>query len=205
MHIEFLLEELSAEKALLELVPRILGNEVSFTTHTFQGKSDLLASLQNRLTGYSYWLPNDWRIVVLVDEDRQDCHAIKHQMEQASQQAGLVSKSQSLGPNFQVLNRIAMEELEAWFLGDPEALRSAFPKVSRSLASNTKYWNPDQVVGGTWENLESILQRAGYYKGGLLKTEAASKIASQMVPERNRSQSFRIFLDGLRMAAGVNM
>jgi len=31
--------------------------------------------------------------------------------------------------NFQVLNRLAVEELESWFLGDVEALHAAYPHV----------------------------------------------------------------------------
>jgi hypothetical protein len=31
------------------------------------------------------------------------------------------------------LNRIAVEELEAWFFGDIEALRAVYPKLSATL------------------------------------------------------------------------
>ena len=49
MHIEFLLEEESCAEAVRLLVPRILGDQVTFNTHTFQGKMDLLNALPNRL------------------------------------------------------------------------------------------------------------------------------------------------------------
>lgn len=52
IHIEFLVEELSAKKALLEIVPKIIGQEVTFTIHVFQGKQDLLKKLEPRLRGY---------------------------------------------------------------------------------------------------------------------------------------------------------
>jgi len=75
MHIVFLVEELSAEAALLNLVPRILGASASFEIHPYQCKEDLLSRLPQVMRGYAKWLPDDWRIVVLVDEDRSDCEA----------------------------------------------------------------------------------------------------------------------------------
>jgi hypothetical protein len=72
-------------------------------------------------------MPSDYRIVVIVDEDRQDCLDIKGRLEEAAQQAGLVTRSTGEQPGgFQVLNRIAIEELEAWFFGDPEAIKAAY-------------------------------------------------------------------------------
>ena len=73
MHLEFFVEEESAERLLQGLLPKVLGRSDSFFAHVFQGKPDLLDKLPARLKGYQTWLPPDWRIVVLVDEDRQDC------------------------------------------------------------------------------------------------------------------------------------
>lgn len=87
MHFEFLVEELSTEAALSNLVPNILEAEHPFAIHPFQGKPDLLANLPARLQAYRTWLPKDWRIVVLIDEDREDCKALKGQLEKAAKQA----------------------------------------------------------------------------------------------------------------------
>jgi hypothetical protein len=195
-HIEFLVEEPSAEAALNEIVPKILGGNLTFRIHVHGGKLQLLASLESRLRGYSRWLPADWRIVVLIDEDRADCQALKAQLEAAARAVGLPTKSRSPG-SFAVLNRIVVEELEAWFFGDVEALCAAFPRVPKSLADKSGFRDPDLVVGGTWEALERVLQRAGYYAGGLPKIEAARTISKFMDPGRNRSRSFRAFANGL--------
>lgn len=96
-----------------------------------------------------------------------------------------------------VLNRIAIEELEAWFFGDVEALRAAYPKVPATLGSQARYRDPDAIVGGTWEALERVLQGKGYHRGGLQKIKAAKEIAAHMDPARNRSRSFRVFMEGL--------
>lgn len=197
MHIEFLVEEPSAEVALNNLVPLIVGREVTFKVHSYQGKSDLLAKLPGRLQGYRGWLPEDWRIVVLLDADRADCRVLKGQLEGTAAQAGLVTRTVAGSPRFQVLNRLAIEELEAWFLGDVEALRAAYPGVDRNLAAKEKFRDPDAIAGGTWEALEKVLQTAGYFKGGLGKVTAAREISRFMEPERNRSRSFQVFRQGL--------
>lgn len=199
MHIEFLVEEESAEATLHILMPKLFGNVVSFTIHVFQGKHDLLEKLPQRLTGYSHWLPNDWRIVVLVDEDRQDCQELKTKLEETARAAGLMTWSMvRVGERFQILNRLAIEELEAWFFGDPDALVAAYPRVPANLGRQAKYRNPDEIAGGTWEALERVLQRAGYYPGGLPKVDTARQIAMHMLPDRNKSRSFQKFRDALR-------
>lgn len=194
MHVVFLLEELSAEALLQELLPRLLPAETSFEQVVFQGKKDLLAQLAARLKAYKRWIPADWRIVVLLDEDREDCQRLKSQMEAAARAAGFATKSQRRARgHFVVLNRIVVEELEAWFFGDVPALVAAYPGVSPHLASRAAYRDPDAIQGGTWEALERELQRAGYHPGGLPKIETARTIAPHMEPTRNASPSFQCF------------
>jgi len=183
------------EEALKNLLPRLLPADTTYRLLNFQGKHNLLKQLPARLRGYS-WITEDYRIVVLIDEDRQNCLALKQQMEDAAQQAGLSTKTRAGGTRFQVLNRIVIEELEAWFLGDMEALRRAYPRLPEGLPR--KFNNPDAVSGGTWEALERTLQRQGYFKGGYLKVEAARAISAHMDPARNRSKSFQVFHAGLR-------
>ena len=168
MHLEVLVEELSAEVALRNILPRIVSAEVTFEIRTFEGKHNLLARLPDRLRGYARWIDAaDTRVVVLIDEDREDCQALKQQLEDAAAAAGLATKTVAApGGPFFVLNRIAIEELEAWFFGDGEALTSAYPGVPGTLAARAPFRDPDAVVGGTWERLEKVLQRAGYHRAG---------------------------------------
>ena len=130
MHVECLVEEPSAEAALRNLVPKMVGLDVTFDVLPFQGKADLLRKLPARLKGYSKWLPDDWLIVVLLDVDDDNCEKLKQRLETVAQSAGLLTKSMA-GPvsHFHVLNRLAVEELEAWFFGDVEALCSAYPRL----------------------------------------------------------------------------
>lgn len=194
MHLEVYVEEPSAKEALVQLLPRLLGAEHSFTVHPFRGKQQLLNEIPKRLRGYSRWIPPDWQVVVLVDEDRGDCHGLKQRLVTAAHDAGLGGR---------VLCRVAVEELEAWFLGDVEAIRAAYPKVPSTLAKRAGLRAPDAVWGGTWEALDRVLRRAGYPQG-LVKTVAAREIATHMDPDRNRSHSFCVFRDGIRrLAAGI--
>lgn len=203
MHIEFLVEESSAEAALFNIVARILSQDISFRIHPHQGKQDLLGKLLPRLRGYKSWLPEDWRIVVLVDADDEDCRILKNRLENIANNARLVTKSQrSIGSNIQILNRLAIEELEAWFFGDVEAIRAAYPRVPLNLGNKAKYRDPDAITGGTWEALERELKRVGYYTGGLSKISAAREISLRMIPERNQSHSFQLFRQGLLEITG---
>lgn len=198
MHIEFLVEEPSAQAALQNLVPKICGENISFDIHAYRSKSDLLNKLPKRLKGYRNFLPPDWRIVVLLDEDREDCVSLKENLDKAAKDAGLVAKGMAKNdPRFQVLNRIAIEELEAWFFGDVEAIHQAYRGVPLTLGTKSAYRDPDAIKGGTWEAMERELQRAGYFKSGLAKIKAARAISANMVPSRNRSRSFQAFQNGL--------
>jgi hypothetical protein len=198
MHIEFLVEESSAKAALDEILPRLLGTRATFDVHPHQGKLDLLDSLPGKLKAYAKWLPADWRVVVLLDLDREDCKKLKGKLERLARDAKLSTKTSSRGkPGFQVLNRIAIEELEAWFFGDVPALRAAYPRFPPKLGARSGFRDPDQIKGGTWERLEQVLQRAGYFKSGYPKVAAAREIAKHMEPSRNRSRSFQVFRDGL--------
>jgi len=197
MHIEFLVEEPSAEAALNNLAPVILGPEITFQVHPYNGKQDLLTKLPRRLAGYRAWLPEGWRIVILLDTDEADCLQLKARMEAIAHAAGLTTRSAASGAQFQVLNRLAVQELEAWFFGDTAALCAAYPRLKPHLGERSKYSNPDAIAGGTWEALERELQRVGYAPGGLAKVATARVISAHMQPERNRSHSFQIFQQGL--------
>ena len=206
VRIEFFLEEPSAKTALNAILPKILSPDVICNFYVFEGKQDLLKELPGRLKGYSNWLPDDWRIIVLVDEDREDCRELKVKLERIAHDAGFVTKSNSTpGGDFQVVNRLAVEELEAWFFGDVEALHTAYPRVSKDLHNQAKYRNPDAITGGTYEALERLLIRENYYRRQIHKPTVAQNIAPHMEPDRNRSKSFQVFVEGLKACVGEEL
>jgi hypothetical protein len=204
MRVEILVEEQSAEEALGNIVPMVLGAEADYQIHRYNGKAAMLKRLPNRLRGYSSWIQtNPMRLLVLMDRDDDDCKQLKDRLEQMANQANLATKTNPQQGGFHLVNRVIIEELEAWFFGDLIALRSAYPKVGPYLTAKAQYRDPDNIQGGTWEALERVLQNAGYYPSGLPKIEVARKISAHMVPARNTSQSFACFIDGLHAAAGI--
>jgi hypothetical protein len=198
MHIEFLVEEPSAEAALRNLLPKLLSENISYIIHVFQGKRDLLKNLPKRLRGYRSWLPEDWYIVVLIDKDREECVELKQRLESIAHNDGFITRSNvSHYGKINIINRIAIEELEAWFLGDVSAIHQAYPRITRNLDKKTTFRNPD-ALHNTSEALGRVLKRAGYYRGGLPKIEVARRISLHMEPSRNISKSFQVFRDALQ-------
>lgn len=187
------------EHALRALVPKIRPDlSERFQVHAFDGVDDMLQKLPDRLRGYAGWLPADWRIVVVRDEDRKQCVALKTEIEDIARRAGLVPKPKSRRVPFHVLTRIAIEELEAWLLGDVPALAATYARVPASLGGQKPFRDVDAIRGGTWEALERVLQKAGHFLGGLPKVQVAREVAAAMDPDRNTSRSFQVFRDGLR-------
>lgn len=198
MHLEIMVEEPSAEEALSLLIPKIIGTKATFAIHSFGDKQTLLREIGSRLKAYAQWLPTDWRIVVLVDCDDDDCQKLKARLEAIAKDAKLTSKTVATRKDrVRVINRIAVEELEAWFFGDIQALRTAYPKVSPGLIKKAAFRDSDAIKGGTWEALERELQKEGYFATGLRKKELARMIAANMDPSRNCSHSFCAFRDAI--------
>lgn len=190
-HLEVLVEEPSMEAALERLLPKMTS--AAFTIHPHQGKADLLAKLEGKLRGYASWLPATYRVLVVVDRDDQACEELKASLRTCFERARVVegdAARRASGDAWHVVGRIAIEELEAWYFGDWQAVRAAYPKVPAGIPREERYRDPDAIRGGTWEALERILQDAGYFKEGLRKIEAARAIAEHMEPKRNASGSF---------------
>lgn len=188
-------EEPSAKAALELLLPRILGHD-AFHIVAFRDKGELLREIGKRLKGLS-GVSSDLRIAVLVDRDDDNCLELKAHLEARCAEAGLTSRSRARGDTWRVVNRIACEELEAWFLGDVAALRAAYPRVPATLGEKSQFRDPDAVVGGTWEALARVLQAAGHFPNGLRKIEAARAVAAHMNPSTNRSRSFQVFREAI--------
>ena len=112
--------------------------------------------------------------MVVVDRDRDDCQELKQSLEEAASRSGPRTRTQAGDSSWQVVNRIAIEELEAWYFGDWEAVCIADPRASKNIPKKAGYRDPDAIQGGTWEAFERILKRGGYFKTGLRKTDKAA-------------------------------
>jgi len=83
------------EAFLRALLPRLLPQDLSFEIHVFQGKADLLGKLEARLRAYARMLPADWRLLVVVDRDHDDCRALKQRLEEVAGRAGLLTRTRA--------------------------------------------------------------------------------------------------------------
>lgn len=214
MRFEILVEGQSELTALSILMKDIVGNYNEphlWRIHKHQGIGEipanpeslpnirdrtLLHNLPARLRAYGNEEDENLIVVVLVDlDDRQSCIDFKNQ---------LVALLNYCEKKPKVLFRIAIEELEAWYLGDTEALRQAYPDAQHEKLA--KYVQDSQ--NGTWEMLAEIIHPGGlsalHAKGKrspLVREEKvkwAKMIASFMNVEQNLSPSFCCFRDGLR-------
>ncbi len=195
--LEILVEEPSMEAVLREIMPRILNGRAQCKPINMRSKGNLLKKLPERLRAYRKRIENgeNLKIIVLVDQDNDDCEQLKQRLENIAREAGLVTKASANAHNdFQVVTRIVIEELEAWFMGDVEALKAAFTSLRRANFPGN-FNNPDN--GGTWERLHRFLKRHNIYRKSYPKIEAARRIAKHMDPESNRSRSFQSFMQGV--------
>jgi hypothetical protein len=132
-------------------------------------------------------------VVVVLDSDRRDCKAFLAEL-------NAVQQTCQQPPN--TLFRLAIEEMEAWFLGDRQALLAAYPRAKKDVLGR---YEQDSVCG-TWELLadavhaggSAAIRKAGWPLPGQIKHEWAERIGPLMDLDRNVSPSFRKLRDGLR-------
>ncbi len=216
MHFEVLVEDQSGSIALECLLEKILGANGAAHTwiiHPYKGlghipkglhsvtdpqKRILLDRLPDLLRGYGRSLPPSTAVVVVVDADDRDCVAFKRELR------GVL---EACTPRPRTLFRIAIEESEAWLLGDRAAVKQAYPDAKDSVL---KRYEQDSICG-TWEVLADAvhpggaakLKESGYPAAGSAKCGWAEAIAPYMNVDENRSPSFRVFRDGVRKLAAA--
>lgn len=196
--IEFLVEEPSAEEALRHVLPKLLRGRARWKLINLGSKYKLLKALPSRLAAYRDRIARGelLRVVVLVDRDTDDCVALTRQLEEMASVAGLATKTHpDVEGLFHVVNRIAVEELESWFIGDAAALRLAFSSLPTVDVGKGIFRNPDN--GGSWEALHRFLKKHGIYKNSYPKIDAARRIAANLDLQANRSRSFQVFVQGV--------
>ncbi len=217
MHFEVLIEDQSGGIALDVLLEKILGEDRkthSWRLHSYKGvgripknlrsvpdrkRRLLLDQLPSLLRGYGRSLrPGRACVVVVVDLDSRNCVTFKQD---------LLRVLNTCNPGPTTLFRIAIEECEAWLLGDPAAVKAAYPNVKDPVLNG---YTQDSICG-TWEVLADAvhpggsaqLKNAGYRSAGTAKCQWARKIAQHMDVDRNRSRSFQVFRDGVKRLAGI--
>ena len=196
MRLELLVEDESTRVAVDALLKRLSADVPSVTwgiTH-FAGKEKMWRNLRGTLRALARSGYADW-VIVLVDQDRQDCLRVKDRARMLSADAGMILPSGDHAVGHYAI-RVVQRELESWFLGDSQALRAEFPRLpgrGEIIRSDV-----DQITDA-WETLHQVLQSGGYYPDRLPKVEVARRLSPHLdhTLGTNRSHSFGVFLDSL--------
>lgn len=195
MHFEILVEDASGEIFLNRIVPKIIDATThTFNTVSYRGLSDLLNNLPRALKGYGKsWQGYEFAVIVVCDLDRKCLKQFRQQL-------------------FEILNTcqpqpatrfcIAVEEGEAWLLGDIAAIEKAYPHAKSAVLKTYK----NDSICGTWEKLADALYKGGaaslkLQNPGAEKCVWAEKITPYMNIDTNQSPSFQYFRDNLRRIA----
>lgn len=216
MHIEMLVEDSSGRRLLDHLLPKLIGPHGAPHTwrlHEYRGIGRippglranrdpahriLLDQLPRILRGYAR-TPGIDAIVVVLDADNRDCTRFLAELRGLAEHCGTAPRT---------LFRLAIEEIEAWYLGDRDAFAAAFP---RARVAPLEAYRQDSVCG-TWELIadavhpggSAAVRRAGWPLPGQLKHDWADRIGPLLDPDRNLSPSFGKLRDGLRRLTGLS-
>lgn len=216
MHIEILVEDSSGTRLLEQLIPRIVGafgDPHTWRLHAYKGigrippnlattadpsKRMLLDQLPRLIRGYGR-TPGIDAVVVVIDTDDRNCTTFLSELN---------TLLNACNPKPRTLLRLAIEEIEAWYLGDRAALLAAYPKAKAPVLDR---YEQDSICG-TWELLADAVvpggllavKKAGWPISGQIKHEWAENISPHMDLEKNLSPSFAKLRDGLLSLVGAN-
>jgi hypothetical protein len=214
MHFEILVEDASGKVGLELLIPKIIGVDSQHTWKVFAYKgigripedlrsnSDpkkriLLDQLPRLIQGYGrtfkgYGPDYDAALIVVCDLDERCLSKFRQELLALAERCNSHAKTRFC---------IAIKEGEAWYLGDKNAIKRAYPGVDDSV-----FESYDETTHGTWETLadmviaggSKLLKTRGYPDIGVEKEKWAEAIAPNLNVEENTSPSFQYFRDTLR-------
>lgn len=213
MHVEILVEDFSGKKALDVLAPKIMRGQDTFQVHFYKGigriprnmkdaadpsRRILLTNLPKLLKGYGRTFQGygpDYKAAVVLVCDLDDRNLENFLGE-------LNAILNSCHPKPEARFCLAIEEGEAWFLGDIPAVESAYPHADGHVLGS--YIN--DTICGTWEKLADAVYQGGakalsgkgWQAVGAEKARWAEDISPRMDIDINRSPSFAFFRDTIR-------
>ena len=171
MHFEILIEDLSGKKAVETLIAKIIHSCHTWKIHAYKGigripknmrvisdpkKRILLNQLPKLLNGYGktfagYSKNYQAVVIVVTDLDERNFETYLKELYDVLNQC-------SHKPDTKFC--LAIEEGEAWFLGDIEAIKQAYPKAKNRILSTYK----NDSICGTWEKLADVVYPQGSLK-----------------------------------------
>ncbi|MDR0307075.1 MAG: DUF4276 family protein [Chitinispirillales bacterium] len=211
VHFEFLTEDQSSAKAMVILIDKLFGDKITYNIHSYKGlghtpknlrpKTDakkriLLDRLPGLLRGYGH-NPNCGIIVILCDLDKRNEELFRAELQQVLD---------FCNPKPITLFCLAIEEFEAWYLGDLNAIYTAYPSANQSVLNSYK----NDSICDTWEFLADAvckggsiaLKEKGWQAIGKQKSIWAEEITPHMNINDNISPSFMYMCTQLRNVSG---
>ncbi len=213
MHFEILAEDQSGKRMLDILIPKIIGDKHTFKVRAYQGIGRiprnltsstnarnrlLLDQLPRLLRGYgntfANYSANYPAVVILVcDLDDKCLKAFREE---------LFTVLDTCNPKPETRFCIAIEEGEAWLLGDIPAIKDAYLNAKDDVLN--RYENDS--ICGTWERLADAvfrgganrLKKEGWRSVGREKSAWAERITPHMNVDINKSPSFCYFRTKIR-------
>ncbi len=213
MHFEVLVEDASGKKALDILIPKIIGDRHTFKVIGYKGigripknltssigasRRLLLDQLPRLLRAYGKAFANNpayssAAVIMVCDLDNRCLKTFRQE---------LFTVFDACKPKPETRFCLAIEEGEAWLLGDVPAIEAAYQNRKDDVLNGYE----NDSICGTWELLadavysggSSALNNQGWRAVGREKSVWSEKIAPMMNVENNASPSFRYFRKKLR-------
>ena len=180
----FLVEEASMANLLGELLPRLFPN-LSFQCVPHKGKAHLEKSIPRKLRA---WQEPGVRFMVMRDQNSGNCRAIKAKLAMLCEQGGRAD----------TFIRVVCRELEAWYIGDADALTQAFPDAAKQIRGElrkNRFRNPDGVVQPA-KALSTLIPE--------FQKRSGARNLGRHLSRQNRSRSYQVFLAGIERLLSEN-
>ena len=213
MHFEILVEDQSGKRMLDIVLPKIIDKPHTFDVKAYGGigripknlksnddarKRLLLDQLPKLLRGHGktfagYSADYPAAVIVVCDLDNKCLKTFRQE---------LLTVLNACKPKPETRFCIAIEEGEAWLLGDIPAIKAAYPNARDNILGSYE----NDSICGTWELLAdavstggaSGLKNKGWQVVGTEKSVWSEKITPHMDVSNNASPSFRYFREKVR-------
>ena len=207
MHFQFLIEDHSGEILVRAIIKKIMTGNPTITVDykSFKGiggftkrntvretkDGKLLNDLATYMRGFNKSLQKiDAALFVVLDNDKRDPGVFRKELQDVAQKNNITIDH---------VFCIAVEEMEAWLMGDENAVKTAYPSVKLRILHS---YVQDSICD-TWEKLADAVYPGGYDKLkkecptymeiGKCKSEWAEKIGRHIDLRNNKSPSFNAF------------
>lgn len=215
MYFQFLIEDRSTEILVNHVMDKLkdqyTGNDIFWNVKSFSGighlqkkgnvmqqkTGKLLNNLPRYMRGIGKALQKmpDAALIVVLDNDKRDIQQFRQELEDTAVSNMILCD---------YVFCVAIKEIEAWLLGDTEAIRAAYPNAKMQYI---KKYEQDAICE-TWEvladmvypkGLTELRKKAGnaYTEIGKAKCEWADRIGRHIHLHENNSPSYQYFINEL--------